>query len=226
MIANNQVQVWDQFVRVFHWSLLPLFFVAYITGDDKGPLHRYAGYAVLGLVIARVCWGLWGTKHARFNDFVCSPAKAIAYIKNLSTGKSVHFIGHNPAAAWMIILFLANSVVICLSGYAAYATKAEKPSFGFIDTSLVVGNAYADDDKHDARKTGKHAKENEARKDGHSEKDDDDGDSVWSDIHESSAQLMLILIFLHVIGVAVSSKMHNENLVKAMFTGKKSIHQK
>jgi cytochrome b len=32
---------------------------------------------------------------------------------------------------------------------------------------------------------------------------------------------MLFLILFHVLGVAISSRAHNENLVKAMITGKK-----
>ena len=88
MNEKKQVVVWDSFIRVFHWSLLLLFFVAYLTGDDKGPLHRYVGYAVLLLVIARICWGFWGTKHALFSDFICSPAKGLNYLKELVTGKT------------------------------------------------------------------------------------------------------------------------------------------
>jgi cytochrome b len=218
MNKNNQIRVWDLFVRVFHWSLLPLFFVAYLTGDDKGPLHRYVGYAVLGLVVVRIVWGFCGTKHALFSDFICSPAKALTYLKELATGTPAHYRGHNPAAAWMIIFFLANSMIICLSGYAAYAAKGKNPLFGFGNAFSIVENAYADDDDKREHK-GKHERYGENLK---SERgDDDDSDSVWGDIHEMSAQFMLLLIGLHIIGVAVSSRKHSENLVKAMITGKK-----
>lgn len=45
------------------------------------------------------------------------------------------------------------------------------------------------------------------------------------DIHEMSAQFMLFLLFfLHVLGVAVSSRMQNDNLVKSVITGKKDIY--
>lgn len=230
MNEKKQVVVWDSFIRVFHWSLLPLFFVAYVTGDDKGPLHRYVGYAVLLLVIARICWGFWGTKHALFSDFICSPAKGLNYLKELVSGKPTHYIGHNPAAAWMILLLITNSILICLSGYAAYATKGENPSFGFGNTLSIVENAYADDEKEeedddddDEENEGSNNAGKDAIEGGSSEKEDNDGDSIWSDIHEMSAQFMLFLICLHIVGVAVSSKMHNENLVKGIITGKKDI---
>jgi cytochrome b len=142
----------------------------------------------------------------------------LIYLKELVTGKPAHYTGHNPAAAWMIIFFLANSMLICLSGYAAYAAKVKNSSFGFGTAISIVNNAYADDDGKREHK-GKHERHGGNQK---SEKEgDDDRDSVWSDIHEMSAQFMLFLIGFHIIGVAVSSRRHNENLVKAMITGKK-----
>jgi cytochrome b len=216
MNEKKQVVVWDSFIRVFHWSLLLLFFVAYVTGDDKGPLHRYVGYALLLLVIARIWWGFWGTKHALFSDFICSPAKGLNYLKELVSGKPKHYIGHNPAAAWMILLLLASSIITCLTGYAAHAVKKPINPLGSGNTISIVGTAYADDDKKERHK-GKH-KGHERHND---EKGDDESDSIWGDLHEISAQFMLILICLHIVGVAVSSKVHNENLVKGIITGKK-----
>ena len=218
MNKNNQIRVWDLFVRVFHWSLLLLFFMAYPTGDDKGPLHRYVGYAVLGLVAVRIVWGFCGTKHALFSDFICSPVKALTYLKELVTGKPTHYIGHNPAAAWMTIFLIANSMIICLSGYAAYAAKGNNPSFGFGNTLSIVESAYADDDEKEEDDDSDEEREGGTN---NAEEGENDRDTVWSDIHEMSAQFMLLLIGLHIIGVAVSSRKHNENLVMSMITGKK-----
>lgn len=218
MNESNQIYIWDPLVRIFHWLLLPLFFVAYLTGDDKGHLHRYVGYTILGLVAFRILWGFCGTKHALFRDFICSPAKALGYLKELATGKPAHYLGHNPAAAWMIIFFLANSLLICLSGYAAYAAKGKNPSIGFGNAFSIVKTAHADDDEKKEHRS-KHARRGKNLRS--EREDDDDRDSIWSDIHETSAYFMLFLIGTHVVGVAISSRKHNENLVSSMITGKK-----
>ena len=218
MNEKKQIVVWDRFVRFFHWSMILLIFLAYMTGDIKGPLHKYIGFGVLGLVAIRIFWGFSGTKYALFSNFVCSPVKALNYLKELATGKTTHYIGHNPAAAWMILLLLSSSIIICLTGYAAHTAKRGMNSIGSGNTISIVGNAYADDDRKE-RHEGKH-KGRERHKDGES---DGESDSVWSDIHEVSAQFLLILICLHIVGVAVSSKVHNENLVKGIITGKKDI---
>ena len=67
---DNQVLVWDKFVRVFHWSLVLLFCVAYVTGDDDNSLHQYLGYALLFLVLARIAWGFLGNQYDIFKNFI------------------------------------------------------------------------------------------------------------------------------------------------------------
>ncbi|MGB3225692.1 MAG: cytochrome b/b6 domain-containing protein [Desulforhopalus sp.] len=218
MNQKNQIVVWDQFVRFFHWSMILFIFLAYVTGDIKGPLHKYIGFVVLGLVSIRIFWGFRGTRYALFNNFVCSPVKALKYLKELVTGKTTHYIGHNPAAAWMILLLLSSIIIVCLTGYAAHTTKRGPNSIGSGNTISIVGNAYADDDK-DERHEGRH----KGRERHNDAKSDDESDSVWGDIHEVLAQFLLILICFHIVGVAFSSIVHNENLVKGIITGKKEI---
>lgn len=66
------VPVWDRFVRVFHWSLVGLIAAAWLTEDLKR-VHHWIGYTVLALVAARLVWGVIGSPHARFADFVAGP---------------------------------------------------------------------------------------------------------------------------------------------------------
>ena len=63
--VQNQVYVWDPFVRLFHWTFGCSFTVAYFTEDDLLTVHVWVGYVVGGMVVARVVWGFIGPARAR-----------------------------------------------------------------------------------------------------------------------------------------------------------------
>jgi cytochrome b len=197
---NKSVYVWDPLVRIFHWSLVLFFTIAYFTEDDFMALHELAGYIVLGLVGFRIIWGVIGSKYARFSDFVYSPAKILAYLKSL-TSKPKHYIGHNPAGGLMVIIMLVMLALTSWSGIKAGESEATEQASASPAIKLsLVSSAYADDDEHEKRNKG---------------------DEFWEDIHEALANFTLFLVFLHITGVIVSSVLHREKLVRAMITGYK-----
>lgn len=102
---SGRTLVWDAPVRVFHWLLAISFAVAYLSAESErwGLVHVTAGYTMAGLVAFRVVWGLVGTRHARFTDFVRGPRAVLGYLRSLVTGRPQHHAGHNPAGALAII---------------------------------------------------------------------------------------------------------------------------
>ncbi len=126
----NTTKVWDPLVRIFHWSLAFFFFLAYLTEDDWMTLHSYAGYSIALLVFFRLVWGVIGTRHARFSDFVTGPKKVISYMKQMIAGKSKRYIGHNPAGAAMILILLTSLTLTVFSGTSLFATEGHGPLAG------------------------------------------------------------------------------------------------
>ena len=121
MTTHNQgVRTWDPLIRLFHWTLVAAFFTAYLIEDDWLGLHVLAGYTVLGLLLFRIIWGVIGTRHARFTDFVCSPAKTLAYLKDAIAFRAMRYPGHNPAGAAMIITMLFSLTATAVTGLALY----------------------------------------------------------------------------------------------------------
>ncbi len=86
MSAESRVKVWDIAIRIFHWSLVVFFIIAYLTEDDLETLHVYAGYAVIGLLVFRIIYGFIGTRYARFWNFIYSPATTLAYLRSILSG--------------------------------------------------------------------------------------------------------------------------------------------
>jgi cytochrome b len=112
----RQVRVWDRLVRLFHWSLVAAFAVAFLAEEGES-LHNWAGYVVLGLIAFRLVWGFVGTKHARFADFVPSPRQLVGYLVSLMRGAPERYLGHNPAGGVMILCLLATVLVTAASGW-------------------------------------------------------------------------------------------------------------
>ena len=117
------VRVWDPLVRIFHWSLVSAFLIAYLTEDDLMSLHSYAGYTVLGLIGIRILWGLIGTRHARFTDFVRSPRTVKNYLTDVIRNKAKRHLGHNPAGGAMVMLLLLSLIATGVTGMLIYGIE-------------------------------------------------------------------------------------------------------
>jgi cytochrome b len=201
MSASSEIKVWDPLVRLFHWSLVLAFVIAYITGDELEEVHVLAGYFIAGLVVFRLIWGVIGTRHARFSDFVFRPSTVIAYLKDILVFRAKRYIGHNPAGGAMVVALLISLSMATLSGMKLLAVEENEGPFAAIqiDNISPVAIAMADED----------------------EDEHDEGESVWEEVHEFFVNFTLLLVLLHLGGVALSSFAHGENLPRAMVTGKK-----
>jgi cytochrome b len=103
------VKVWDLPVRLFHWLLVLLFAFMFFTGkagSDWMEWHMRAGYAVLALVLFRVLWGLVGSTHARFSNFLARPSTCLGFAKKLLERAPAPYAGHNPLGGWMVLALL------------------------------------------------------------------------------------------------------------------------
>lgn len=204
MNNKNLIPVWDILIRIFHWSLVLTFTVAYITEDDFESLHVYAGYAVLGLISFRVIWGFIGSKYARFSNFIYPISQVKNYLTSLITKSPKHYLGHNPAGGLMIIALLISLFGTTISGLKVYGVEGYGPlADNGIEFSVISEARAHGENKHE------------------DEKEENEEEEFWEEIHEFFANFTLLLVFVHIAGVLVSSLIHGENLVRAMVTGKK-----
>lgn len=112
----RKVPVWDLLVRAFHWSTVTLFAAAYLI-DRPRHLHETLGYALVAILAVRVVWGFVGTRHARFSDFVPTPAGLLRYLRDLAAGRERRYLGHNPAGGAMVVALMATLAGIGVSGW-------------------------------------------------------------------------------------------------------------
>ncbi len=123
-LQAREIRVWDPLIRLFHWALVAGFFIAYFAGDGWENLHVTAGYVVAGLISFRLIWGLFGSRHARFRDFVYGPRRVLGYLRKIVLLRAPRYIGHNPAGGAMIVLLLLMLLATTLSGMSLYGADA------------------------------------------------------------------------------------------------------
>lgn len=195
-----EITVWDPLVRLFHWTLVIAFVLAYCTQGEwfeeirdrllseewLQVIHVWAGYTLAGLLLFRLLWGFVGPRYARFSDFVYGPREVLIYVKNVLTLRAPRHLGHNPAGGMMIIVLLLSLTITVTAGLMLYgADKGLGPL-----ASLLANSS-------------------------------DGAIDAFKELHEFFANFTVILVVGHLIGVVWESLLHRENLARAMITGRK-----
>ena len=111
--------IWDLPVRLFHWMLVISIFAAWYTSDgEKGLIdyHLKIGYFILGLIIFRLLWGIFGTTHAKFSQFIPSMQSIKNYLEKVKSNKNYSTTGHNPLGGLMVVVMLTLLLSQAVSG--------------------------------------------------------------------------------------------------------------
>ncbi|MFL5283922.1 MAG: cytochrome b/b6 domain-containing protein [Rhodopila sp.] len=206
------VRVWSPVIRIGHWALVTAFAIAYLTEDDLLTVHTWAGYVAAGAVLVRLVWGIIGPEQDRLSHFLYPPREVLSYLGDALRLRSKRYLRHSPAGAVMGLALLVSMATTAGTGMVLLAQTKNAgplaPWFGQSAGLNLVAPAYADDADHH----GGHGFRGEGR----------EGDeSPMEEVHEFFANLTLVLILLHVTGVALASLSHRENLVRSMITGSK-----
>lgn len=122
MKPPSKIKVWDAFVRLFHWSLVVSFVVAWISAEQSDRVHEWSGYLIAALLITRIAWGFVGTKHARFSSFIYNPVTILKFLLDSLCFRAKRYVGHNPAGGAMIIALLVCLLVITTTGIMMITT--------------------------------------------------------------------------------------------------------
>lgn len=123
------MRVWDRVVRLGHW-LLALAFATLYLEYRRFPLHPYAGYVVLAVVLVRIAWGFLGAGAARFSTFWFHPREMVRYLKSAWSGHAEYHFSHNPLGAAMVYALLALLVTNAVLGLLAYSASQQLGPFG------------------------------------------------------------------------------------------------
>ena len=141
----KRLRVWDLPARLFHWVLVALVVTSWASAQFAESLHDatlkyhcWSGYGVLVLVVWRVLWGFVGPAQSRLSRFVKSPAAALIYARDLISGTTRRFLGHNPLGGYMVLALLL--VLLAQATLGLFVADREElatgPLYKLIDPQL------------------------------------------------------------------------------------------
>lgn len=140
--VDTHLKIWDLPTRVFHWLLVISFIAAYVTnwlGVSYFVYHLWVGYFVVILLVFRILWGIVGTHHARFVNFVRHPIESVRYALHLTKGKAESYPGHNPLGALMVLTLMLVLLLQAVTGlFANDEIFNIGPLYGYVSHELSL----------------------------------------------------------------------------------------
>ena len=116
MAAPDFVLTWDWPHRLWHWAFAVCIGVSLYTGLDGDSevmdLHIASGVTVLGLLLFRLGWALWGGRYVRISQYRTSAAAVWRHLR----GEARRNAAHSAPAAAMALTMFGAVLVQALSG--------------------------------------------------------------------------------------------------------------
>ena len=110
--------IWDWPLRLWHWAFAAGIAFSLYSGldGDIGLIewHQRCGLVLLGLIVFRLGWAVWGGRYARFGNYRTTPAAFIQHFRRGSDGSHTA-----PGIALAIVLLLAAALQV---GTGLFAT--------------------------------------------------------------------------------------------------------
>jgi cytochrome b len=191
---------WDPVVRITHWSIALAVLANSIVTEEGSAPHIWVGYGLAAILGLRLLWGLVGPAEARFAAFWPSPRKAIAHLREIRSGTVTRNASHNPLGAMMIYAIWGCLLTIIATGIA----MAGAPP---LDLTINEG------EQRVAYKEGARADHDEEYA---NEESPGEQDEALEEVHEVAANLLYLLILLHLAGVLFETRRSGRQVLVAM----------
>ena len=113
-------KVWDPSIRIFHWATVMLLAGLWYTGEQGGDLiylHQTFGFVLVALILYRIIWGFWGSRYARFKEFVKGPGAILSYLPTMfKRSGGDHHLSHNPLGGIAVLVILGLILAQLVTG--------------------------------------------------------------------------------------------------------------
>jgi len=134
--GQTKTPVWDLPTRLFHWLLVLLVAISFVTveiGGNAMQYHERSGFTILALLLFRVVWGVLGSAPSRFKTFLKGPAAVLRYAATTLRREPECHLTHNPLGGWSVAALL--TVLLVQAGTGLFANDdimTEGPLYGWV----------------------------------------------------------------------------------------------
>jgi cytochrome b len=236
MTELKSYSVWDPVVRWFHWinvlCVLGLIAVGIsllnddalgLSNDGKillKTVHVWIGYVLALNLLWRLIWAFIGTPHARWRAILPGGRGYFSelgkYIAAARAGRPKQYLAHNPLGRISVAVLLLLLLVMALTGLTLAGTDLFFPPLGRwiasavaapgVDPATLVPYAPEMYDK------GAYAAMRSFR-------------APIVRIHYFGFYTLLAVAAIHIVAVVVTELRAGNNLISAMFSGKKVLSE-
>jgi cytochrome b len=110
MNTQNLTKVWDPVTRIWHWLLVLAVSAGWYMGEfmsfETVMWHFYMGYTIIGLLLFRLVWGLFGPKPIRWCTMFASLFHLKTYLSTVARREPSGVKGHNPMGALSVLFMI------------------------------------------------------------------------------------------------------------------------
>ena len=139
-MKNHGPVIWDWPLRVWHWLFGAGIAFSLYTGL-KGDItlmewHQRSGLMLLGLLVFRLGWGLWGGRYARWRNYWTTPAEFVDHFRPAGTRRAgaAHT---SPGIALAAVLLAAACVQVGTGLFATDDIFTEGPLHGHVSDEFA-----------------------------------------------------------------------------------------
>ncbi|MBP01326.1 MAG: hypothetical protein CMM25_00740 [Rhodospirillaceae bacterium] len=129
---TKSIKVWDVWIRLFHWILVLLIIISYLSATRSDisftlpglnkfisaiDIHIFSGTIIAFLIIFRVAWGFIGSSTSLFKDFIFKPTYILQSLKENQKASQHSALGHSPIGGVATLVLLIAIIVQVASGF-------------------------------------------------------------------------------------------------------------
>ncbi|WP_328730803.1 cytochrome b/b6 domain-containing protein [Vreelandella azerica] len=100
-----------------HWALVIGVAANLWLTEEGGYIHQWFGYALVALIVIRICWGFIGPWSARWKSFWPTLSRLKQALRGCNNTPEQAGITHTPLGAVMMLVLLGLLLGLGLTGY-------------------------------------------------------------------------------------------------------------